>query len=276
MDRANVEGVNTATSASLRELASGQLQPAVQSGFDSVESSRELLDRPSQRVGVVRLCRGGVVRTGPDERPFAASAHDQAGGLESRKSLLDSGYGHAVLADDLRVSWQLAAWQVLASLDRATESIGQLEIGRACVVRIQLAHGGESTATRLAGLALHSTASSAIASMSADVAQHSLGGNQGAPVSARTPAEAYIATLGETMQVNGTRMLRVKAVAEMYDVSPATIYRAIEAGHLTALKLGSERALRIPETALEAYEASRRVSAPTADADARGAGEWDD
>lgn len=71
-------------------------------------------------------------------------------------------------------------------------------------------------------------------------------------------------------------MLRVKAVAEMYDVSPATIYRAIEAGHLTALKLGSERALRIPETALEAYEASRRVSAPTADADARGAGEWDD
>jgi predicted DNA-binding transcriptional regulator AlpA len=32
------------------------------------------------------------------------------------------------------------------------------------------------------------------------------------------------------MQVNGTRMLRVKTVAAMYDVSPATIYRAIEAG----------------------------------------------
>ncbi len=63
------------------------------------------------------------------------------------------------------------------------------------------------------------------------------------------------------MQVNGTRMLRVKAVAEMYDVSAATIYRAIEAGQLTALKLGIGRALRIPETALRAYEEARQVSA---------------
>ncbi len=63
------------------------------------------------------------------------------------------------------------------------------------------------------------------------------------------------------MQVNGTRMLRVKAVAEMYDVSAATIYRAIEAGELVALKLGSGRALRIPETALRAYEEARQVSA---------------
>jgi excisionase family DNA binding protein len=63
------------------------------------------------------------------------------------------------------------------------------------------------------------------------------------------------------MQVNGTRMLRVKTVAAMYDVSAATIYRAIESGQLVALKLGSERALRIPETALPAFEESRQVTA---------------
>jgi len=55
------------------------------------------------------------------------------------------------------------------------------------------------------------------------------------------------------MQVNGTRMLRVKAVAEMFDVSPQTIYRAIESGKLDALKLGSGRAVRIPEYALRAF-----------------------
>lgn len=57
------------------------------------------------------------------------------------------------------------------------------------------------------------------------------------------------------MQVNGTHMLRVKAVAEMFDVSPQTIYRAIESGKLDALKLGSSRAIRIPEHAVRAYMA---------------------
>ena len=99
---------------------------------------------------------------------------------------------------------------------------------------------------------------------------------EGAPVSAATLAGAYIEPLGETMQVNGTRMLRVKAVAAMYDVSPATIYRAIEAGHLVALKLGSGRALRVPETALRAYEELRQVIArPVGEADLVGGGSDD-
>lgn len=58
------------------------------------------------------------------------------------------------------------------------------------------------------------------------------------------------------MQVKGTRMLRVKAVAAMFDVSPSTIYRLIEAGKLDALKMsaGSERgSLRIPEYAVAAF-----------------------
>jgi excisionase family DNA binding protein len=57
-----------------------------------------------------------------------------------------------------------------------------------------------------------------------------------------------------TMQEQVTRFYKVKAVAERYDVSPATIYRAIQAGALTALKIGG--AVRIPEHALKAFEES--------------------
>jgi excisionase family DNA binding protein len=78
---------------------------------------------------------------------------------------------------------------------------------------------------------------------------------QEAPTGGDTPAEADIETLGETMQVNGTRMFRVKAVAEMFDVSVSTIYRAIAAGQLFALKVGSGAgAVRIPEYAITAFE----------------------
>jgi excisionase family DNA binding protein len=41
------------------------------------------------------------------------------------------------------------------------------------------------------------------------------------------------------MQVQGTRLYRVRDVAEHFDVSVNTIYRAIESGQLTALKLGT-------------------------------------
>ncbi len=51
-----------------------------------------------------------------------------------------------------------------------------------------------------------------------------------------------------------SRMLRVKAVAEYFDVSLATIYRAIESGQLRALKLGTGRGtLRVPESAVLAF-----------------------
>lgn len=59
------------------------------------------------------------------------------------------------------------------------------------------------------------------------------------------------------MHDHGTRMFRVKAVAEMYDVSPATIYRAIEAGQLDALRIGTGKgAVRIPADALAAFAAA--------------------
>ena len=53
------------------------------------------------------------------------------------------------------------------------------------------------------------------------------------------------------------RVYRVKAVAEMFDVSVATIYRAIETGQLNALKLGTGRGtIRVPQSALEAFTRS--------------------
>lgn len=56
------------------------------------------------------------------------------------------------------------------------------------------------------------------------------------------------------MQVNDTRLYRVKAVAGMFDVSVATIYRAIESGALEALKIGAGKgAIRVPGHAIAAY-----------------------
>jgi excisionase family DNA binding protein len=56
------------------------------------------------------------------------------------------------------------------------------------------------------------------------------------------------------MHDHGTRLYRVRAVAEMFDVSVSTIYRAIEAGQLDALRLGKGKgAVRIPAAALAAF-----------------------
>ena len=57
------------------------------------------------------------------------------------------------------------------------------------------------------------------------------------------------------MQVDGTRLYRVRDVAERFEVSVATIYRTIESGQLSALKLGTGTGtLRVTGAALLAYE----------------------
>jgi excisionase family DNA binding protein len=59
------------------------------------------------------------------------------------------------------------------------------------------------------------------------------------------------------MRSERTRLYRVKAVAEMFDVSVSTIYRAIESGELFALKIGGGKgAVRVPEWAIVAFEES--------------------
>ncbi|MEV5720627.1 helix-turn-helix domain-containing protein [Amycolatopsis mediterranei] len=49
-------------------------------------------------------------------------------------------------------------------------------------------------------------------------------------------------------------MFRVKAVADLLDVSRSTVYRAIEAGELDVVKFGTGRgAFRIPGKALNVW-----------------------
>lgn len=64
------------------------------------------------------------------------------------------------------------------------------------------------------------------------------------------------------MQVERTRLYRVRDVAEHFDVSVATIYRAIESGHLKALKLGTGTGtFRVTGDAIRAYaEACMRAA----------------
>jgi len=62
---------------------------------------------------------------------------------------------------------------------------------------------------------------------------------------------------GSSMQVEATRMYRVREVAGHFEVSVATIYRAIESGQLAALKLSEGTGtLRVPGSAVLAYAAA--------------------
>jgi excisionase family DNA binding protein len=67
------------------------------------------------------------------------------------------------------------------------------------------------------------------------------------------------------MQVEAIGLYRVRAVAAMLDVHPATIYRAVESGALRAVRMGAGKgAVRIPRDALSAYLAAcQTTTAPT-------------
>lgn len=56
------------------------------------------------------------------------------------------------------------------------------------------------------------------------------------------------------MQVEGTRMYRVREIAGLVDMSPSTVYRAIAAGALDASRFGS--AVRVPGSAVAAWLAA--------------------
>ncbi len=72
------------------------------------------------------------------------------------------------------------------------------------------------------------------------------------------------------MQVEATRMYRVRDVAGHFEVSVATIYRAIESGQLDALKLGTGRGtLRVTGAAVLAF-AETCAPAPATVADGAG------
>lgn len=66
------------------------------------------------------------------------------------------------------------------------------------------------------------------------------------------------------MQVERTRLYRVRTVADSFDVSVATIYRAVESGALRAIRVGTGRgAVRIPGAAIEQYIAACESAAAT-------------
>ena len=66
------------------------------------------------------------------------------------------------------------------------------------------------------------------------------------------------------MQVERTRLYRVKKLAEALDVSAATIYRAVESGALRAVRLGTGKgAVRIPGDAVEEYLEACKIAAAT-------------
>jgi excisionase family DNA binding protein len=59
------------------------------------------------------------------------------------------------------------------------------------------------------------------------------------------------------MHIERTQTYRVKAVAAGLDVSPSTIYRAVESGELRAERLGRGKGtIRIPGDALIDYKAA--------------------
>ncbi len=63
------------------------------------------------------------------------------------------------------------------------------------------------------------------------------------------------------MHAGRTRMYRVSAVATLMDVSPSTVYRAIETGALAALRIGTS--LRVPHEAFTAWQNLCKQAATT-------------
>jgi len=133
-----------------------------------------------------------------------------------------------------------------------------LLVCRLRIVGIKPVHAAQRTSYELAQPVVASLPSLSISSTLELIAGVSvLYAHKNAPAGAGTPTGACTEPLGGTMRVNGTRLYRVKAVAEMFDVSVSTIYRAIEAGQLQALRIGSGKgAVRVPEAALGSFEAA--------------------
>lgn len=76
------------------------------------------------------------------------------------------------------------------------------------------------------------------------------------------------------MQTESTRYVRVEAVADLFDVSKTTIYRAIRNGQLDAVRIGGS--VRVPESALAGFVKRSAQEAHTAYVVADGLPEVDD
>ena len=227
----------------------------------------DLLDQFS----IGRKSDGCVAGLLADVRALALARHDQAGTAQYFERSLDRLDGDAVLIGKRPMGQQLIARGEVAPLNLAADCGGNAKVCRPRIVKVVAIHAGESTSKAsqdgAASVALLSELSktaklsmfSSLAGFPAITAQQ-----QEAPASAATPVGAHIETLGETMQVERTRLYRVRTVADSFDVSVATIYRAVESGALRAIRLGTGKgAVRIPGDALVEYLAACESAAVT-------------
>ncbi|MFI0929714.1 helix-turn-helix domain-containing protein [Streptomyces sp. NPDC021012] len=69
-------------------------------------------------------------------------------------------------------------------------------------------------------------------------------------------------TLGSAAEVTvppTTAYVRVRWIADYFDVGLSTIYAAIESGELPAIGVGAKKALRVRLADVRAYEQSRQI-----------------
>jgi excisionase family DNA binding protein len=230
-----------------------------QSGLDDREPS-ENFGQHISKVSVRLVPWGGCAdrhyfaRVRVNAGRFSPASDDQVLALQHRECCLHSAEGDAVLISKVLLTWEPLTRGVRAVEDGVPKTVRHLLERLTGVVWINFAHVGQPTQLRQLGeLATKYLTTMSMLSSVAVVAAVAADAN--APTSAGTPVGATSNPWGETMQVNGTRMFRVKAVAELFDVSVATIYRAIESGKLDALRIGAGKgAIRVPEYAVKAYQ----------------------
>lgn len=252
-------GVNTATVATpVTPVFSRELPLLVElllNGCDSFGQDREILAQPGYLSRAVWLGWSGRAHIGT--HPVAGD-HDVLI-TKYADSTLRGTDRHAEPLGQLFIAGQLGARLVLTILDEGFELSGHLAVRRARVVRIEFVHVRQLTGADTRQLSparlteLNSVASVPGVAVVAPESGTTAGQTKKPHRCANTSgATSYIDLWEIAMRVDGSaRMLRVKAVADMFGVSAATIYRAVKNGQLDALKIGN--AIRIPVEALDAF-----------------------
>lgn len=240
------------------------LLPSGQPGLDDVESTQHFSQHVADINLLVTLSKRQFRLAGLEAHPgwFTPTSDDQTLSTEHAERALHRAEGYPVVLRHLLLPGKSLTRLVPGLRDRRAQVICHLLERLPGVIWINSSHAGQPTQLRhlgrLADVYLAYLSKSSILDVVSGVAGTAqvLATHETTPAGAGTPAGAYTEPLGETMQVNGTRMLRVRAVADMFDVSVSTIYRAIEAGQLASLKIGSGKgAIRIPAQAVEAFAA---------------------
>jgi len=210
----------------------------------------------SQLIGERKVdrCAGLIAHV----RTLSLARHDQALFLKHCVSALDSAQGHSELGAYLVMVRKLLPQRDLTVSDPAAKHTGHLFVAGPGIVSTESVH---VRTVQLSKLDILLSASLTSLSMMSNVSisgyfrSRKVRSNTEAPVGVGAPAGAVHRMLGASMQVEGTRLYRVRDVAEHFDVSVATIYRAIESGQLAALKLGTGKGtLRVTGTAVLAYQ----------------------